>query len=300
MSEPTYSTVNCHVYTWKNKEAVLLARSLVGLNQPICRPCRDDISRLLKNAEHQPRWKKRGKLDGNFCCWPGCNNPTFVCTHIATAVQLQALACKDEFPQQCFPVPTPLCKTHYYLVYKELNPTQTHCSTCEINLRNSIVRQCPDPQKIQHYLAEHTEFEGKLSEQSVVCFSCYRSQLCMLKSFEGKSTDSDLSDVIIKLRACLLPVESLSSIPDVISRAMTQTSIFVAETILNQEALLLPAVHEYFSRAFSTYAVAANLQAMEEEKEGTVTASWILSNLVNNIGYHLSYTCCIRKHSALP
>ena len=116
----------------------------MGLIQSIYRPCRDDnlIYHILAaekfNAEHQTRWKKE-KLDGNFC-WPGCNTPSFVSTQIATAAQLQALASKNECTQQCFPVPTPLNR-----------------------LGNSTIRQCPDP---QHYLAEHTEFEERLSEES--------------------------------------------------------------------------------------------------------------------------------------
>ena len=58
-----------------------------------------------------------------------------------------------------------------------------------------------------------------------------------------ESTDIGLMAVIDKLRGEVVPIEALQA---VMSRAMTETCIHVADTILQQQAILVPAVHEYF------------------------------------------------------
>ena len=43
--------------SWKSESAQLLVRSLqVDVESYVCRPCRDDITRLLHNPDHKPRW----------------------------------------------------------------------------------------------------------------------------------------------------------------------------------------------------------------------------------------------------
>ncbi len=113
---------------------------------------------------------------------------TFTHSKIASVEQLQSIApligCSHQLATK-IPILTPLCKAHYHLINNALQPTQTHCNTCGLDLRKSMVRLCPDPQRIREYLADKTGFEGELPEGAKVCFTCYRSQSHMLK--EAKS-----------------------------------------------------------------------------------------------------------------
>ena len=285
--------------TWKSQQAQLIALSLqIELDKPICRPCRDDISRLLKDQNHQPRWKKQAKIQ---CCIPECNKEVFVHSKIASHEQIQSIAhtigCAA-LSNMLIPVPTPLCKRHYHLIYNAIQPTQTHCYTCGSSLRTTAARLCPDPKRITHYLAEKTGFEGEIPEGGKVCFTCYRSQLQMLKEERVVSTDTDLIQLISTLKLSVPPVESLGSVNDAINRAMAQTSLHVAVTILHQEALLLPAVHELLLREVTESLKAANLEVVGDKKE-FVTARWVLSNLVTALQHHLSCACRVRKYGIL-
>lgn len=138
--------------TWKSEPAQLLARSLqLDLDKPVCHPCRDDISRLLKNLQHQPRW---AKVRNKSCCMPGCSRVMFAQSNIASQNSSRPLTNDTEHETQSLPTPAPLCKAHYQALYNELQPTQTHCVTCGSDLRKTTVCVCPDPQTIQKYLAE--------------------------------------------------------------------------------------------------------------------------------------------------
>ena len=76
---------------------------------------------------------------------------------------------------------------------------------------------------------------------------------------------------------------------------LTETTIHVANTILQQEATLLPTVYDFFSATLSECVATAHLTGERE----VVTARWILSNLVVCLGSHLRYTCKIRKYGTL-
>ncbi len=48
-------------------------------------------------------------------------------------------------PDAVLPVPLPLCKHHYFLA--KIN-VQTHCPMCNMSIRNSLLRSCPDSDSI--------------------------------------------------------------------------------------------------------------------------------------------------------
>ena len=69
--------------TWKNERARLLARELnVPSDGEICRSYRDDISRLLRDFEHKPRWNKQ---ENKICSMPEYDEVAFAKTNIATS-----------------------------------------------------------------------------------------------------------------------------------------------------------------------------------------------------------------------
>ena len=110
-------------------------------------------------------------------------------------------------------------------------------------LKNAPVRSCPNSNLINKYLLEQTGFEGNLTNNSKVCFSCYKCQLEILKETSLSSTDTDLSQLITSLNSQQTAVKCAK---DVIDTAMHHTSIFVAEFLLQGESLLLSTAHAFF------------------------------------------------------
>ena len=50
------------------------------------------------------------------------------------------------------PIPTPLCKHHFYLVYKTKVPFQVNCVVVNALLKKVQSRKCPHPNEITQYL----------------------------------------------------------------------------------------------------------------------------------------------------
>ena len=132
------------VQSWQNAQACELVSKLgITLDDIICRPCRDDIRRVLANCSYIPRWGKRNKL--TKCCVKGCPDVCFVHSKVTDACTIKRI-----FEDKCLetegniPVPTPLCLHHYYMVYNTIQPQQTHCPTCGISLKHVPTRPCPN------------------------------------------------------------------------------------------------------------------------------------------------------------
>ena len=98
------------------------------------------------------------------------------------------------------PILTPLCKTHYYYLYWSLQPLQTNYITCGTDLRNKVSRTCPRPDVIESHLRDNTGFEGQIKEHNKVCYSCYKFHTSILREANTVSTDSDLRQIIDKLK----------------------------------------------------------------------------------------------------
>ena len=123
-------------------------------------------------------------------------------------------------------------------------------------------------------------FEGNLTINSKVCFSCYKSQLEIL-----------MSQLITSLNSQQTTVKCAK---DVIDTAMHHTCIFVAEFLLQGESLLLPTAHAFFDQE-----LVGKHNLSNDETKVSVTSRWILSNLTISLGHHLSRACKIRKHGTI-
>ena len=150
--------------SWRNVEAQKLALTDLHLTHQclVCRLCRDDIDRMVKNPDIKLRWEK-GERRAN-CCIPMCNNTSFTLSKIASSEQISHI-----FQCENVQYPTPLCQQHYHFVYETLKPKYTHCCTCNSSLRNSQKRICPNQEVIQEYLTENTVFYGTIPEDGRVC-----------------------------------------------------------------------------------------------------------------------------------
>ena len=66
-----------------------------------------------------------------------------------------------------------LCQEHYGAWYRHKHPFQSKCRTCDKNMTDiSKSRACPQPDIIQKYLRENTEFSGEIATDDRVCYAC--------------------------------------------------------------------------------------------------------------------------------
>ena len=86
------------------------------------------------------------------------------------------------------------------------------------------------------------------------------------------SNYDDLRGLIQSIKQ--IPIEDIKSVEVALEYSMIQTTIFVAETILKHETVLLPLVHEKFSAFVSETISASNLEVVGKPKH-LVTARWI-------------------------
>ena len=95
-----------------------------------------------------------------------------------------------------------------------------------------------------------------------------------------------LNELLKEIKHTTIKPEQIKSIEDAISMAMSMTTVYVGEALLQQEGLLLPDVHNFFLGVCPA-------------KEQGVSARWVLSNLTTTLKHHLSYVCKIRKCGTL-
>ena len=274
---------------WKNECCQKLALDLhLQPQSAVCHACRNELSRRTKDPNHKPRWEKDKQVK---CAILNCEKQFFSHCGIPLDDIVGCLTKNGESIPTNLKNPVPFCNHHYHLVYNAYRPVQSHCPTCGSALKRGNARPCPNPHNIEHYLSETTGFEGRITEGDMVCFVCYKSHLQILKEAKSLSTDRELQD---QIKSNVLQVHEVKNIENAISRAMSLTTIEVGEALLNQEALLLPAVHESFVTKVSACVQEANLGHVSDLKE-TFSTRWVLSNLTSSLQHHLSYACKIKK-----
>ncbi len=112
--------------SWKDPDSIAYVTTLDLRFSHMSTLYRHDISRVLKNPDSLPRWKK--KKQDEKCCVSNCFEKSFTCMRNTPITSLEI----DTENSEIFP----LCKHHYFLIKnKELN-LQTTCPTCNISLRN--------------------------------------------------------------------------------------------------------------------------------------------------------------------
>ena len=202
---------------WKSSSAQQYVLSMkVPLHGSVCRPCRDDVTRSISNPTYTPRWRKEGGHVAHvYCAVKQCYNDMFTNTNVGgnreAPEHVQHLELKPNTP---FPIP--LCKAHYHVLYNAVRHTK-YCRTCGRRLSPGGGRSCPNPKIIQEHLSQNTDFLGDISEQDLVCMTCYKSHLLGLRESKTTSTDSDMS--ALRKNA----VVDIRSVHDVLDAAMNKT-----------------------------------------------------------------------------
>ena len=261
---------------WRNSQAKQYATTLsLRPSSPVCRPCKDDIVCILKDSTITPRWKKKSGVSP--CCISECDTPAVRFSKCITFQNITDLG-REVSTELITTNSTPLCLEHYDQIYREMNsPKQTHCSYCEVNLRNTIVR--------------------KSKEGTKVCYCCYRLEL---QEWSNRaSTDEELSQLIFSLRESLTKFNSTNlSVNDVINSAMQHACVAVGKCILAQESILLPQVHTLFVRAVQNL-LDEGSDIGDRDVNTLVTARWILNSLKCTFQHHLDTACKIKRHGTI-
>ena len=180
------------VHTWKSVEALdFVMKKGLKKDSVVCLPCRADIRRVLRDPSHKPRWDKKISVEG--CCIKICSEEVFANSHMADVEVIQSILSECGLDCQNVPIPTPLCKHHYYEVYKVLQPPKKNCSTCETSLRHVNCRPCPNPEIT---LQQHIQFSCKVKKYGTLLYrpnsdfkALLQQALWKLKSKQVQSTD---------------------------------------------------------------------------------------------------------------
>ena len=175
----------------------------------------------------------------------------------------------------------PLCKQHYHAIYNKLHPIQTHCSICQISLKHSSPKPCPQPSIIEDYLKTNMGLECSIGENDMVCYSCYRSYLFILKHSKKISTDRDLREHIDILENRSHTIHSSN---ELIEQSVNQVIAAVGrvagrECITSSRCLWLVL-------QFCWWTVTC-LTNMDISK--LVTSANILSNLIATLEHHITF-----------
>ena len=276
---------------WKSEAAHRLAVSLgLSLKSLVCLACRNDVCRSLSNKDYVPRWKKcTNKTQSGKCCVHQCHENTFSslkkpAEEISSAFQKAQL----HITEFLVPVPTPLCKHHYHMVY---NPTQTHCVTCGMSLKHANPEACPNSMKVEECLRENTSFDGNIKDGDKVCYACCRSHLVILHEL---SSISDL-ELLISNISKQSPTTPPRSVEEAVDRAMISTTITVGEELRKRNVLLLPEIHELFCTSVNKLYTEHGITPT-----GNMPSSrWVVSNLITSLKCHISCKCKTRKFGTL-
>ena len=269
---------------WKNVDARRYLQSRgMSLDTAICRPCRQDVTRALADLTHVPRWEKGCGRSKTLCFVLNCSEPSIARARVGNSelrdIQFQS------FPP---PTPTPLCKHHYHVVYDTLQSRLHICRTCNRRLRGKD-RPCPQPNVVEAYLREHTDFAMDISPTDRVCLTCYKSHLEILKQNYPTSTDEDLKSLVEGIR------QNKGKDCDAISNAVNKILYDVGTMLLENQATLLPIICAKFHQYVREFA--QDNVGVQESTE--LNSRRILCEIKAQYQHHVACVCKVRKYGTL-
>ena len=266
----------------------------------ICRLCRDDIDKLSQNG-FVPRWRKNKQQTQPTCQIPNCTDNVEKVTKLGTKSQIFHFF---GFPNACSSSSdgeeTPLCEKHYKDFYKHINPpSYKQCVTCRKYITDSAkVRKCPDASLVQNFLSQNTEFTGVIKEGDIVCYTCYREHLVIVKQSRNTSTDEDLQALLERIKTTMSSVSDIHSLDEALLHATHVCALSVGDALLQQTALLLPNVYDTFCNTLGEISEQQSI-ALSQDIQGVVSPGWLRSQLSLTLENHMSYRMCIKRYGTL-
>ena len=292
-----------HPKTIKNKTNLEHLRQLEPLLviQPdscICRCCRDDISKLSEPG-FTPRWRKHSAIN-ECCCVPNCSTSPQKVTKLVTREELcHIFSISDEENLPANESGFPLCIIHYGELYRHLHPVTRNCTTCKKRITDCTKsRKCPNPALVQSFLCQNTNFTGEITANNQICNECYKAHLVVIKHSNSavESLDEDLASVIRKLRAELRNEGQIHTKEQVLTHAVWKSAIFVGKTLLDQNAILLCEVWEYFEKIVSDVSKSIPLH---HNLHDIANSNWLLSQISVLLEQHMAYHCSVKRYGTV-
>ena len=297
-----------HPKTWKDKTLVEHLREYepsvdIQPDSCICRPCRDDVSKI-HTANFTPRWRKLKVHEKPECYIPGCSNIASKVTKLTTKASMCDLlgvqmenpdhACNDNEE-------TALCMEHYGAIYRLLNPTNRKCITCSKTLTDPTrSRKCPEPELIQKFLVQNTEFSGEIGTEDRVCYVCYRAHLITIKHLQNTttSTDADLSTTIERIKRDTSTVTDIHTLEQALTYAVHFSALSVGEALMRQNALLLPDVYDSFQdKLLETINIRGIV--VDQDLHSVANSSWLRTQLSLLLEHHMAYRCPVKRYGTV-
>ena len=110
------------------------------------------------------------------------------------------------------------------------------------------------------------------------------------------STDLDLSHVLGEIKNGMTC--SLHTLEDALTYAAKTTAVHVGETLLKQNALLLPDVYDYFLNKLKTITKQCKV-IIDQDINLIASSSWLRSQLPSLFEYHIAYRCPVKKYGTV-
>ena len=259
----------------------------------ICQACRRDVVNL-NNGDNSftPRWRKPVVVKS--CIVNGCTNSEIkVTTEMELEAFIQFFDCAYEPDNESIP----LCILHYNKWYRHTHHHLSHikCKTCGKNIDDSSKsRPVPEPQLLQQFLQENTEFTSTFDDEDRVCCACYQSHMAIVKHIKQsvQSTDSDLKNIISTIKHSLGTVGEIQTFESAVEYAARLVAIDVGEALLNQTAILLPQAYDIFREKLMSFPeVIINREPPSH--------LWLRTQLSSLLEHHMAFRCCIPKHGTI-
>lgn len=83
-----------------------------------------------------------------------------------------------------------------------------------------------------------------------------------------------------------------------LTNAVCRAAILVGETLLSQNAILLPEVWDYFEKAFQEIATTTNISP-KHELHVIANSYWLLSKVSVYIQQHMAYKCSVKRYGTV-
>lgn len=161
-------------------------------------------------------------------------------------------------------------------------------------------RKCPEPSVIQNFLRRNTEFIGEINDRDLVCDTCCRGHLVILKHLQKtiNSTDSDLRATLNKIKEEMSCITTIHTTDEAFLYAAHSCALDVGDALLKQTALLLPDVYDNFCEKADEIVKQHNI-ILSQDIKTTATPSWLRSQISSLLEHHMAYCCSVKRYGTL-
>ena len=183
-------------------------------------------------ANFVPKWKRSLTCTPTYCkcIYPNCStspNNRLLSPSFATVSELEAFLNVISSSER----PLLLCNDHYQYVYRSPNT----CACCGIRPKSgkSFFRHCSDVGYINSILCG----EERITENDVICVSCYKSHLalCKVRCDPQNGSEGQLQNFI-----SIWEYKYAEPNTDKLTKCILHVVLHLAKVLLENQAVLLP------------------------------------------------------------